>query len=209
MYLANPCFWRGRRVIRVSKLWKQFAISLAKGWSHLDLSIARRKVTTPAVRAYLRRSLKSLTRVTICNVKDEMVQKIVELLAHCPNLTRCEIEGQHVMRGHDMRPHDMRRHFPSINKLTKLTTLTLFDSIISGPQFVDILRRCPYLERVAARVGQPYQFDRDQLPALPNLRSLTMINSSARDALTMWPYFDDDVGVNELRAPLRTCRMSD
>jgi hypothetical protein len=128
-----------------------------------------------------------------------MAQKTVELLAHCPNLTHCDIAVQ----------LDMRSHFVSINKLKNLTTLTLSDSFkISGSHFVDILRRCPYLERVVAEIAQPGQVDRDQLPALPNLRSLSLTSSRAHAALPTLPYFDG-VGDDESRAPFRTCRMSD
>lgn len=182
--------------MRVSKLWQRLSVSFAKAWSHLDLSIARRKVTPTEIRAYLRRFHSVLTHVTLANVKENKLPEIVEFLSRCPKLTSCE-----ALR----LDFNMKAVFVPFNRMTKLTSLIIHPDIQMTPnQFFDILRRCRHLELTVVhllpvRGGLP-----PQLPMLPNLKSLTVHTTTRESYVTEPLEFLDDVcylSKSHLRSP--------
>lgn len=138
-------------------------MSLAKGFSHLDLSLARRAVPITPIRAYIQRTNKTLRRVSLANVKPDILPKIVTFLSRCHNVTDLDIDLE----------IDMKTHFAPLNTLTRLTTLATQPTFrMSSSQLVDILRRCRNLEKIEAYL-RPHNKTID-LPALENLRSVTI-----------------------------------
>lgn len=164
-------FARNRRLLRVSKLWLNLAVSFAKGWSHFDLSIAKKNVSPAEIKAYLRRFHSVVTHVTLANVKEHKLPDIVTRLSRCPKLTHCEAKQLQL---------DMRTLFVPFHSLAKLTSLVLRpDFQMSVQQLLVILRRCRHLERVDVPLASAHGGNLE-LPEVPNLRSLTVHSSDHR-----------------------------
>ncbi|KAL1958823.1 hypothetical protein VTO42DRAFT_3660 [Malbranchea cinnamomea] len=167
------------RAIRVSKLWQRLAVSFAKSWSHLDLSIATKRVTPTEIRAYLRRFHSILTHVTLANVKENSLPDVVTLLSRCPKLIFCEVTQISL---------DMRTTFVPFQSLAKLTSLVIQPELkMTLHQFLEVLRRCRHLEHVKVHLCSTRSETTPQLPALPNLRSLTVHSSLYRRSLHTLP----------------------
>lgn len=149
----------------------------------MDFSRARSTVSMPAIRSYIRRSRGLLTHATIDHVIPSAMDKVLELLSRCPDLTYLKVAGRY--------DGDKLYNLFKASKMLKALIISS-DIPVTRSCMMKFLDHLPNLERL--EVHQSHQSpDDDHLSSgkLPNLKAL---------ALTT-PEDDFAVGSQELRLP--------
>ncbi|PYH49672.1 Leucine Rich Repeat domain protein [Aspergillus saccharolyticus JOP 1030-1] len=156
---------------RVSKGWQRF-LSMRDLWMRLDLSEARRKASSRAIRTYIQRSGVMLTHATLTNVAGPSQDKVLEYLSRCPKLEHLEI-------GDAIQRHDGL--FDQFKGCKQLRTLIIAKGTpVSQENITKFLTSLPTLERIEIHNAQPSLETKVQWPShLPMLRSITLSTEEA------------------------------
>ncbi|KKA18526.1 Leucine Rich Repeat domain protein [Rasamsonia emersonii CBS 393.64] len=183
MVLRHLNFKQIVAILRVSKKWAQFLSSIRELWLHMDFSRARSTVSMSAIRSYLRRSKGMLTHATIDHVIPSAMDKVLELLSRCPDLTHLQVAGR----------YDGDRLYNLFKTSKKLKSLIISSDIpVTRECMVKFLDNLPNLERLEVHQSLRSPDDNHLSSGrLPNLKAL---------ALTT-PQNDFAVGALELRLP--------
>ncbi|OJK01465.1 hypothetical protein ASPACDRAFT_116226 [Aspergillus aculeatus ATCC 16872] len=156
---------------RVSKGWQQF-LSMRDLWMRLDLSEARRKVSSRSIRTYIQRSRTMLTHAMVTNIATTSHEKVLEYFSRCPKLESLEI-------GDPIQRHDgLYNQFKSCKQLKTLVVAK--GTPVSQENIANFLGSLTNLERLEIHNAQPSPETKVRWPShLPNLRSITLSTEEA------------------------------
>ncbi|KAJ9289350.1 hypothetical protein DTO021C3_3176 [Paecilomyces variotii] len=159
-------------ILRVSKKWERFLSSLQELWMCIDLSRARKKVTSNAVRSYMRRSRGMLTHVVLDNISLPSVEKTLEFVSRCPRLQY--LEARVAYRGD--------KFYALFKECKNLKTLIMSDEInIDHKRVGMFLSSLPLLERIECHANNASPFSEVSWPEkLPNLRAIALGANSVK-----------------------------
>lgn len=166
-------------ILRVSKKWEQFIISLRKLWMRIDLTGARGKVPWSSVRTYIKRSNAMLSHAIVKNVASRSVQKTLELLSRCPNLEYLEIWDS----------CDAGILYGLLKSSKRLRTLVTSANISLTQEHISkLFSSLPLLERAEFYSTEHAPLARSQWPEnLPNLKRLTFCSKGSPAPITHVP----------------------
>jgi F-box/TPR repeat protein Pof3 len=113
--------------------------SVRELWKELDLSGARSTVSMTAIRACIRRAKGRLTRAVIDHVIPTAMDKVLELLSRCPDLTHLEVAGN---------TYDGDKFYNLFKTSKKLKVLITSNEILLTRRCIaNFLKDLPNLER--------------------------------------------------------------
>lgn len=161
-----------RALLRVSKKWERFLTSLRELWMCVDLSRARKKVTSAAVRSYIRRSRGMLTHVVLDNLSLPSVEKTLEFVSRCPRLEH--LDARIACRGD--------KFYALFKDCKNLKTLIMSDEINMDQKHLGMfLSSLPLLERIECHANNGSLISEVSWPEkLPNLRAIALGASSVK-----------------------------
>ncbi|KAL1848762.1 hypothetical protein Plec18170_007773 [Paecilomyces lecythidis] len=159
-------------LLRVSKKWERFLTSLRELWMCVDLSRARKKVTSAAVRSYIRRSRGMLTHVVLDNLSLPSVEKTLEFVSRCPRLEH--LDARIACRGD--------KFYALFRDCKNLKTLIMSDEINMDQKHLGMfLSSLPLLERIECHANNGSLMSEVSWPEkLPNLRAIALGASSVK-----------------------------
>lgn len=143
----------------------------------MDLSRARKKVTSSAVRAYINRSKAMLTHVVLDNILSSSLEKALEFVSRCPHLEY--LDARVTYRG--------TKFYTLFKECKNLRVLIMSDQITMDQKHVGLfLTRLPLLERIECHANNASSFSEVSWPGkLPNLRAIAL---GAHSVKTLFEY---------------------
>lgn len=150
------------KIQRVCKSWCELTSSLPHLWANIDLSVARRRLSLNSARALMRKLHPGLRKITLARIASHQANSVMTLLRQCRKLSYLDVQI--------IVDPNLFHTFP------KLTTLiTRADLAMRLPQFIQLLNRCPLLERADVSLRFTSLEEYEKFPSkLENLRSLTL-----------------------------------
>lgn len=141
-------------------------------WIRLDLSEARRKVSSRSIRTYIQRSRAMLTHAMVTNIATTSHEKVLEYFSRCPKLESLEI-------GDPIQRHGgLYNQFKSCKQMKSLVIAK--GTPVSQENIAKFLTSLTNLERLEIHNAQPSPETKVRWPShLPNLRSITLSTEEA------------------------------